>query len=79
MNELMKKIKFNKFQMKKAVDESNATATDLADWLVQNLDYSFRDAYRLTGKIVNFSYKKNKILENLTLGEFKKFDKNISK
>ena len=45
----MLNIKFNTFEMKLAVDQSNATATDLANWLVQNLDYTFRDAYKLTG------------------------------
>ena len=29
-----------------------ATATDFANWLVQHLELSFREAYQLTGKIV---------------------------
>ena len=79
MTELVKNIKFNTFEMKLAVDQSNATATDLANWLVQNLDYTFRDAYKLTGKIVAFTNKKNKKLKNLTISEIQKFDQRITK
>ena len=33
--------------MKKAIDASSfATATDLADWLVKNCFYTFREAYQ---------------------------------
>ena len=78
ITELMSKIKFNTSQMKKAVDESYASATDLANWLVQNLDYSFRNAYQLTAKIVSYAIKKNKVLEALTLNELQKFDGHIS-
>ena len=78
MTELMSKIKFNTSQMKNAVDESYAVATDLANWLVQNLGYSFRHAYQLTTKIVSYAIKKNKILEALTLNELQQFDRHIS-
>ena len=78
MTELMSKIKFNTSQMKKAVDQSYASATDLANWLVQHLGYSFRHAYQLTAKIVSYAIKKNKILEALTLGELQQFDGHIS-
>ena len=78
MTELMSKIKFNTSQMKNAVDQSYASATDLANWLVQNLGYSFRSAYHLTAKIVSYAIKKNKILEALTLNELQQFDGHIS-
>ena len=39
MTELMNKIQFNKKKMLQAVDESYATSTDLADWLVKKLHY----------------------------------------
>ena len=64
--------------MKKAVDDSNSTATDLANWFVINLNYTFREAYKLTGKIVAFCNKKNINLDQLTLKELKKFEKNIT-
>ena len=78
MTELMSKIKFNTSQMKKEVDHSYASATDLANWFVQHLNYSFRHAYQLTAKIVSYAIKKNKVLEALTLEELKVFDGHIS-
>src|SRR5690348_12816783 len=39
-------------RMKKAAGEGYATATDLADWLVQNLKIPFREAHHITGRIV---------------------------
>ncbi len=78
MNEILSKSTFNKTRMKELVDNSNATATDLANWLVQNLRYSFRDAYVVTGKIVSYCSKQDRNIDSLSLGELKKFDKNIT-
>ncbi len=78
MNEILSKSKFNKTRMKELIDNSNATATDLANWLVQNLRYSFRDAYVVTGKIVSYCSKQDRNIDSLSLGELKKFDKNIT-
>ena len=78
MNEILSKSTFNKTRMKELIDNSNATATDLANWLVQNLRYSFRDAYVVTGKIVYYCSKQNRNIDSLSLGELKKFDKNIT-
>jgi argininosuccinate lyase len=38
--------------MKKAAGAGYSTATDLADWLVRALDFPFRDAHAVTGRIV---------------------------
>ena len=78
MTELMNKIQFNKKTMLQAVDESYATSTDLADWLVKKLHYPFRQAYQITGKIVNYASLKNISLSNLSLKELQKFDNNIT-
>jgi len=78
MSELMKKIKFNKKTMLKAVDGSYATSTDLADWLVKKLHYPFRQAYQITGKIVDYANSKNTSLSNISLKELQKFDNNIT-
>ena len=50
--------------MKKAIDSSHATATDLADWLVKNCSYTFREAYQITGKIVSYADNKKLNLKN---------------
>jgi argininosuccinate lyase len=39
-------------RMKKTAGEGFATATDLADWLVQKLNIPFREAHHITGRIV---------------------------
>ena len=78
INEILSKSTFNKTRMKELIDNSNATATDLANWLVQNLRYSFRDAYVVTGKIVSYCSKQDRNIDSLSLGELKKFDKNIT-
>ena len=78
MNEILSKSTFNKTRMKELIDNSNATATDLANWLVQKLRYSFRDAYVVTGKIVSYCSKQDRNIDSLSLGELKKFDKNIT-
>ena len=38
------------------------TATDLADYMVRELNYPFRKAYSQTAKIVNFAEKNKKKL-----------------
>ena len=78
MTELMNKIKFNKIIMLKAIDQSYATATDLADWLVKKLNYPFREAYQITGKIVRYASSKKKSLSNMSLKELQKFDNDIT-
>src|SRR5262249_29586312 len=39
-------------RMKKAAGAGYATATDLADWLVQKLGLPFREAHHVTGRVV---------------------------
>ncbi|MBI04889.1 MAG: argininosuccinate lyase [Pelagibacteraceae bacterium] len=78
MTEMWKKITFNINIMAEAVINSNSTATDFANWLVEHLQFSFREAYQLTGKIVAYADKNNKKLNQLSLNELKKFNKNIS-
>ena len=78
INEILSKSKFNKVRMKEVVDNSDSTATDLANWLVQNLNYTFRDAYKTTGRIVDYCIKKKIHLDKLTLAELQSFDKKIN-
>ena len=78
INEILSKSHFNKVRMKEVIDNSNSTATDLANWLVQSLNYTFRDAYKITGKVVSYCVKKNKKLETMSLQELQQFDKKIT-
>ena len=79
MTELIEKTKYNTEVMKKTIDSSFATATDLADWLVKELNYSFRKAYQITGKIVEFAERKTVTLDELSINELKKFEPKITK
>ena len=79
ITELLDKIKFNQNEMKKAVESSYSTATDLADWLVKNINFTFRKAYNLTGQIVSYAIKNDLKLDELSIQELQKFDKKINK
>ena len=52
------------------------TATDLADFLVKNLNYPFRKSYEITAQIVNYGRKNKKTIHDLSLMKSKKLIKN---
>ena len=64
--------------MKRAAGRGYATATDLADWLVQSLDMPFREAHHVTGRIVAMAEEKNADLKKLTLAELQAVEPGIS-
>ena len=55
-----------------ALQKGFPTATDLADYLVKNLEIPFRDAHHLTGKIILLAEEENCTLESLSLKNIKK-------
>ena len=73
-DEVLKNISPNKKKMLELANSGHITATDLADYLVQNHSISFRKAYEKTAAIVNLAEKKGKNLEALTLEELKKIE-----
>jgi argininosuccinate lyase len=76
--EIVKSLKPNKNRMMSLANEGYTTAADFADYLVQNNNLSFREAYKISGKLVNFAEKKNKKLNELKLDEIKKIKKNLN-
>src|SRR6202163_603344 len=54
-------------RMRAAAGLGHATATDLADWLVQHLKMPFRDAHHVTGRIVAAADKAGVELDRLPL------------
>ncbi len=66
-------------RMKAAAGAAYATATDLADYLVRELDLPFRDAHRVTGRLVALAAKKNVGLEKLSLAELKTVEPRLTK
>ncbi len=66
---MVRDLEPNKPNMLAAANSGYATATDLADWLVQNLKMPFRDAHHVTGRIVALAEKKNVLLSELSLAD----------
>ncbi len=62
-NELIKNLKPNKERMVALSNEGYTTATDFADYLVQNHEISFREAYKISGKLVNYAESSKKKFE----------------
>ncbi|MDL2300205.1 argininosuccinate lyase [Clostridiaceae bacterium OttesenSCG-928-D20] len=66
--------------MRRAAGEGFINATDCADYLVKK-GLAFRDAYTITGKLVNYCIANKKTLETLGLEEYKNaspvFEKDI--
>lgn len=60
------------YNMKKAAQTGFINATDLADYLVKK-GLPFRSAYKISGQIVAKCICEGKILETLTLSEYKEF------
>ena len=82
-NELIKNLKPNKERMLFLSNDGYTTATDFADYLVQNNNLSFREAYKISAKLVNYAEKNKKKLNQLDFDEVKKMkndlDKNVMK
>jgi len=78
-NELIKNIKPNKKRMFEMAKTGYTTATDFADYLVKEKKFSFREAYKISSKIVNYAEKNKKNLDEISLSELKKFNKNLTK
>ncbi|MBU2089100.1 MAG: argininosuccinate lyase [Alphaproteobacteria bacterium] len=55
-----------------------ATATDLADWLVQSLDIPFREAHHITGSIVKLAETKGCDISELTLAQMHSVEPRIT-
>ncbi len=58
--------------MRKAAQTGFINATDLADYLVKK-GLPFRSAYKISGRIIAYCTENGKILESLTLDEYKNF------
>lgn len=64
--------------MRAACESGFPTATDLADWLVTNLNIPFREAHHITGKIVNIAEERNCALSDVPLEDMQKIESGIN-
>src|SRR5262249_50752023 len=55
MTGMVETLTLDEARLKEAAGRAYATATDLADWLVQSLGIPFRDAHHITGRIVKLA------------------------
>ena len=78
LNDVLKNIIVNKKRMLELTENGYLTATDLADYIVKELNFPFRKAYLITAKIVNYSEKQNKKLSELTINEIKKIEPKLN-
>ncbi len=79
MSQMVKTLKTNPDNMLKMAKSQYSTATDLADWLVKNLNLPFRDCHHITGQIVKLAENKKSSLDELTLEEMQKIESRITK
>ena len=77
-NELIKNLKSNKERMLSLSNEGYTTATDFADYLVQNNNLSFREAYKISAKLVNYAEKKGKKFNELSFNEVKRMKSDLN-
>ena len=77
-NELIINLNTNKKNMKNMAQKGYTTATDFADFLVKKKNLTFREAYTVSSRLVNYAEKNKVRLDELTLKEINKFLKNIN-
>ena len=78
LREIITNFTPNKKRMIELSHVGYITSTDIADFIVKDLNYPFRKAYSITAKIVNLAEKKGKKINELTFEEIKTIDKKIS-
>ncbi|MFN5351347.1 MAG: argininosuccinate lyase [Alphaproteobacteria bacterium] len=76
---MVEDMRVNKDAMYSFALKGYTTATDLADYLVQKLNFAFRDAHHAASKIVAVAEEKGCYLHELTLEEMQKIEKKIEK
>ncbi len=78
MSQQIKTARYNLDAMKKAASHGFSTATDLADWLVREIDLPFRNAHHITGALVKLAEDKNCDLSELTLKDMQHIEPQIT-
>ena len=78
LNDILKNFSVDKKRMFEFANIGYTTSTDLADYIVRNLDVPFRKAYQITSKIVNYAEVKKKRLDELNIKEIKKIEAKLN-
>jgi len=77
LNEMIDEMTVNVDNMYKACMIGHLSATDLADYLVKEVGIPFRDAYHITGNIVNVAEDKGVDISELSLADLQSVDDRI--
>jgi len=77
-NDILKNFSANKKRMFELAKSGHTTATDLADYMVKELQLPFRKSYEITSKIVNYAESKRKNLDELDINELKKIEPKLN-
>ena len=75
---MMEKMGIDAQRMQDAAGAGFSTATDLADWLVRELNIPFRDAHHITGALVALAETQKCGLEALSLADMQAVDARIT-
>lgn len=78
MTGMIRDMAVNKEAMLAATQDGFLTATDLADWLVQNVNMPFREAHRVAGRIVRLAEQKGVGLHELSVAEMRVVEPRIT-
>jgi len=77
LEEMISMMRVNRENMSRACMIGHLSATDLADYLVREVNMPFRDAYHITGSVVNLAEKKGVDISQLTIDDLQKVDDKI--
>ena len=75
---MVRDITVNADAMARAAGTGHATATDLADWLVQEACVPFREAHAITGRIVKLADENSRDLKDLALADLQAIEPRIT-
>ncbi len=77
MTGMIAEMQLHKDKMRNACNAGFITATDLADWLVKELNIPFRNAHHITGTIVKLAIERGCALDKLPLEAMQKVEPKI--
>ncbi len=78
MGGMVEKATFSKKNMRSAAESGYATATELADWLVRELDIPFRQAHHITGSMVKLASERKCVLEDIPIEDMQDIEPRIT-
>ena len=79
MVKVIQTMQVNREALEEAASSGFSTATDLADWLVRELNLPFREAHHITGEIVKICELKKCSLSSLALEDMQNIEPRITK